>query len=125
MSLAYGQEQSGESRHRQYGKRHIWYTEQSMPQLREGKYLLSHDRCLVCPLSDASPNRFQKLSSVSGLKREADDLFLALFICPCQIKHFLCFPPREGQKIIFFSQKIKSFDSSYFLLSMKGIQYNF
>lgn len=55
------------------------------------KYLLSHDRCLVCILRATSPSSFQKLSSVSGLRGEASDLFLfflALLICHCHVKHF-------------------------------------
>lgn len=76
-------------------------------------------------LQGCSPNRFQKLSSVSRIKGEANDFFLALFICPCQIKYFPHFSLSEGQKIIFFSQKIKTFGNSYFWFSIKGIQYNF
>lgn len=83
--------------------------EKSMLQLRETKHLLSHDRCLVCPLSDASPNRFQKLFRVSRLKGEANDLLLALFICPCQIKHFPGFPPSGGQKNLFSFSKNQKF----------------
>lgn len=77
------------------------YTEQFMPQLREAKQLLSHDKHLVCPLSVTSPSRFQRLSSVSGLKEEVNDLFLALLICLCQMKHFQCFPPQRPNKYLF------------------------